>query len=226
MFPFPFSFSGGSAPVVPLELIDNNFAMEFDALSSQYISAPLDANTGSFSASDEDLELGISLWFKQTSTSSNIGIFQWANAPNSGAPTILLQQSTTPTGAVRVYVDGQYQAKTGTIAVDTWNHVVLTRTASDNTWRGYLNGDTTPWFTKDDGGTIQHRSFGTSVWLGTGYNGYFAGDIDEVAIWSKALELADIQRIYNATNDNPGKCANLFTAGLGTGLVFWNRMGD
>ena len=42
----------------------------------------------------------------------------------------------------------------------------------------------------------------------------------------EALELADVQTIYNSTNDNPGKCANLFTGGLGSGLVFWNRMGD
>ena len=50
--------------------------------------------------------------------------------------------------------------------------------------------------------------------------------MDEVAIWNKALELADVQTIYNSTNDNPGKCANLFTGGLGSGLVYWNRMGD
>ena len=50
--------------------------------------------------------------------------------------------------------------------------------------------------------------------------------MDEVAIWNKALELEDVQTIYNATNNNPGKCANLFTAGLDSGLVFWNRMGD
>ena len=31
---------------------------------------------------------------------------------------------------------------------------------------------------------------------------------------------------YNSTNNNPGKCANLFTGGLGSGLVYWNRMGD
>ena len=54
----------------------------------------------------------------------------------------------------------------------------------------------------------------------------FNGDMDEVAIWSKVLELEDVQTIYNATNNNPGKCANLFTGGLDSGLVFWNRMGD
>ena len=57
-------------------------------------------------------------------------------------------------------------------------------------------------------------------------NNQFNGDIDEVAIWNRALQLDDIQRIYNATNDNPGKTANLWSAGLNTGLVYWNRMGD
>jgi hypothetical protein len=61
---------------------------------------------------------------------------------------------------------------------------------------------------------------------GPSLNRIFDGDIDEVAIWSKALSQDDVSTIYNATNDNPGKCANLFTAGLGTGLVLWNRMGD
>ncbi len=54
----------------------------------------------------------------------------------------------------------------------------------------------------------------------------FNGDIDEVAIWDKVLSADDVTTIYNSTNDNPGKCANLFTGGLGSGLVFWNRMGD
>jgi hypothetical protein len=191
------STGSASTLTVPNNAVPSATVFDFNSSSSQYISAPLDANTGSFSASDEDLELGISLWFKQTSTSSNIGIFQWANTPNSGAPMILLQQSTTPTGAVRVYVDGQYQTKTGTIAVDTWNHVVFTRTASDNTWRGYLNGDTTPWFTKDDGGSIAVRNFATSVWLGTGYNGYWDGETSNFQVWNTTLSTADVTTLYN-----------------------------
>ena len=57
-------------------------------------------------------------------------------------------------------------------------------------------------------------------------NNGFDGKIDEVAIWSRALELSDVQRIYNATNSNPGKAANLFSTGLSQNLVYWNRMGD
>ena len=54
---------------------------------------------------------------------------------------------------------------------------------------------------------------------------YWDGDIDEVAIWNRALEAADVQRIYNGSSTS-GKAANLFSTGLSNGLVYWNRMGD
>ena len=62
MFPFPFSFLGaGEAPPPPeLELIDNNFAMEFDAGSSQYINS-------SILALNNATALTFSGWLKKTS---------------------------------------------------------------------------------------------------------------------------------------------------------------
>ena len=50
-------------------------------------------------------------------------------------------------------------------------------------------------------------------------------DMDEVAIWSRALDATDVQRIYNGSSTS-GKAANLFSTGLSNGLVYWNRMGD
>ena len=77
--------------------------------------------------------------------------------------------------------------------------------------------------------TGSQQDDGTDQWIGylAGVSSFaYQGDIDEVAIWNKALALEDIQTIYNATNNNPGKCANLFTGGLKNGLQYWNRMGD
>ena len=59
----------------------------------------------------------------------------------------------------------------------------------------------------------------------TGSNG-FVGKLDEVAIFNKALSLSEVGLIYDATNDNLGKTGDLFTGGLGSSLVYWNRMGD
>ena len=57
---------------------------------------------------------------------------------------------------------------------------------------------------------------------------YFNGQIDEVAIFNKALSANKIQQIYDATAvvDGVPQTANLFTGGLDTSLVYWNRMGD
>jgi hypothetical protein len=54
------------------------------------------------------------------------------------------------------------------------------------------------------------------------------GSIDEVAIFNTALSADKIQQIYNATAVVGGvpQTANLFTGGLDTSLVYWNRMGD
>jgi hypothetical protein len=54
----------------------------------------------------------------------------------------------------------------------------------------------------------------------------YSGKLDEVAVFNKALSLSEVELIYNATNDNPGKTGDLFTGGLDTSLVYWNRMGD
>ena len=56
----------------------------------------------------------------------------------------------------------------------------------------------------------------------------FDGKLDEVAIFNRALSGPKIKQIYDATAVVSGevKTANLFTGGLDTSLVYWNRMGD
>jgi len=52
--------------------------------------------------------------------------------------------------------------------------------------------------------------------------------IDEVAIFNTALSAEKITQIYDATAVVGGvpQTANLFTGGLDSSLVYWNRMGD
>jgi len=213
-----------SITAVAVELIDNNFAMEFNG-TDDYIVSSLDGTStgGVLASADSDVQLSISVWFKITSSATGKGILQWANALSDGTPFLLLRRATSTT--INTYLDGSYQS-TVNVNDNQWYNAIIIRTSSDNTWRGYLNGSSTAWFSHDDGGNITFRNQAESLYLGNGYNGYFTGDIDEVAVWNRALETTDIQRIYNATANNPGKTANLFTAGLNTGLVYWNRMGD
>jgi hypothetical protein len=218
MFPFPFSFVAPTAS--GLADIDNAYSMEFDGVDDYMITALDGTSTGGIlAASDSDVAVSISFWFKTNNTSSTKGIWQWANQLNDGSPMILF--ATSSSNNVRFYIDGVYQTAK-TVVVSQWYHVVLTRTAADNTWRGYLDGDSTPWFTKDDGGGIGARSSATDIYFGNGYNGYAPCSIDEFAVFDYTLDTDQIEEIYNATST--GKTADLST--MATPPIAWYRMGD
>ena len=218
MFPFPFSFFGAAAEPPELELIDNNFAMEFDTASSQYISSGYNVTSGNKT---------ISFWFK-SSYSGYQSIL--GNSNDSFILGTFSSQIPMPNGVS--YIQGSSGKTFGVTASVTdefadgnWHHFVYTY---DGNSKIYIDGTER---------TISYKS-GTSSSddiviidnLGLGLRRasypFYDGDMDEVAIWSRALDDTDVQTIYNATNDNPGKCANLWSGGLGTGLVYWNRMGD
>lgn len=220
MFPFPFSFFGAAADV-PLELIDNNFAMEFDATIGQYLSAPnsMSALTG----------LSVSVWVYPTAVGTAaaeamISTDIAASAPRGFYLALYASNKVRWQIGTTVYNSKNSLDVNNTLNLNQWNHVVGTWNAT--TMSVYINGS----LAGDEPSGVANGTFNTTndILIGTRETtgGYFPGSIDEVAVWSKTLQLEDVQTIYNATNDNPGKCANLFTAGLGTDLVFWNRMGD
>ena len=227
MFPFPFGFLGSAAPPPELELIDNDFAMEFDAGSNQYINAGNNITqlyNGAFS---------ISYWVNHETISGNqhhimIPYSQagWSN------PYIRLMTRVTSAGTLEFRLDtwsNALNSAVGAIAVGNWYHVCCTFDGTTNAdgMKLYINAGT-PTTRTSLASSITTST--NDLFLGTRYSGgpneNFDGDMDEVAIWSRALEATDVATIYNATNDNPGKCANLWSGGLGTGLVYWNRMGD
>ena len=221
MFPFPFSFFS-SAPVVPLELIDNNFAMEFSSADDTAVNVASDVFGGMTNFS-------ISAWFKMSVNNHDQPLVaKWQGAPSmdlllywdyANGWRILFQ---TDTGQ-KSFQSSIQSSGSGVPTVDVWYHLCVTYDGSNIKF--YLNSSTT-----DTGSTTAGTLISMPNWKigndGPSLNRIFDGDIDEVAIWSKALSQDDVSTIYNATNDNPGKCANLFTAGLGTDLVLWNRMGD
>ena len=56
------------------------------------------------------------------------------------------------------------------------------------------------------------------------YSG-FVGNLDEIAVWNTDISEGTIEAIYNTTNDNPGKAADLLETPEGA-PVAWYRMGD
>ena len=101
-----------------------------------------------------------------------------------------------------------------------WHHIVFTRNSS-NLIQLYVDGSPVGSTQSLTGNTLFEvigANYAKSI--------FFDGSIDEVAVFNKALSLSEVELIYNATNDNPGKTGDLFTGGLDTSLVYWNRMGD
>lgn len=227
MFPFPFSFIGSGEVIPDLELISNDYAMEFDAASSQYVNAGNNLTqiyNGAFS---------VSYWVKQdTLTGNQHHVMIPYNQAGWSNPYIRLMTRVTSAGTLEFRLDtwsNALNSAVGAIAAGNWYHVCCTFDGTTNAdgMKLYINAGT-PTTRTSLASSITTST--NDLFLGTRYSGgpneSLDGDMDEVAIWNKALELADIQTIYNSTNNNPGKCANLFTGGLGSGLVYWNRMGD
>ena len=214
MFPFPFSFFSAAAADVPLELIDNNFAMEFDG-TDEYITIQA-TNTLQITG-----DLSFSCWFK----SSDSAIQFMINLPGGNGTRMWLSSnevrlSQDVGGAYRQVESG------GTYTDGNWHSAIGVMNTTSGFMGIYIDGVLKDSRTDATGTRTTANSDNYIGAQNTTPTYPFKGDLDEVAIWNKALELADVQTIYNATNDNPGKCANLFTAGLGTDLVLWNRMGD
>lgn len=194
----------------------SNYSLSFDGVSNYFISNLDGTSTGGIlAASDSDVAVSASFWFKLNNTSNGEGIWQWGNQLTDPTPFILFRTVSGP-DRVSFYIDGAYQALQA-INLSQWYHVVLTRTASDNTWRGYLNGNSTPWFTKDDGGAIGSRSSATDIYFGNGYNGYAPCSIDEFAVWNSTLTQAQVNQIYNN-----GLAADLTSLSP----VSWWRLGE
>ena len=222
MFPFPFSFFGAVAEPPELELIDNDFAMEFDAGNSEYISA------GNPTELQITGDITISAWFKTTATNFGAIIdkgYYYVNGSLSYR--LYLRGSGQGVGfdyyggntvGTRVYAQYTVAQNDG-----EWHHLVGVKSGSSSIL--YLDGAQVATGVGTQA-AIYNSSENFTIGASSNNTTHFDGDIDEIAVWNKALELADIQTIYNATNDNPGKCANLWSGGLGTGLVYWNRMGD
>ena len=220
MFPFPFSFLGAAADV-PLELIDNNFAMEFNG-TDEYVSA------GNPTQLQMTGDISVSAWFKTSNSGDALTIVGRGGHYSTTTSSWALFRRTNNGIAVQLRAGGAYVyalSPATTFNDGNWHHAVFTREVSSGNLKLYINGSlvvTTTGVTA----VLNNETKDTFIGADTTPGYYFNGDIDEVAIWNKALALEDVQTIYNATNNNPGKCANLFTGGLGSGLIFWNRMGD
>ena len=199
-----------------LSLLDNNAAMSFNG-TDQYIDG------GSSSIFNLQGSFSVSLWVNSASFQNYVHLLSKLDTSYTGWRIQLDQtnvriQTSNMSGGITV-------AKNMNTA--TWYHMCFTY---DGTYLNYYqNGsnaisNNTSFVSPPSSNNNNFRigKSGLTDAGGAAHN----GQIDEVAIFNKALSLSEVGLIYDATNNNPGKTGDLFTGGLASSLVYWNRMGD
>ena len=216
MFPFPFSFIVG-VPDIPVDQIANAQAMSFNG-TDQYIEVIYNSifNQSVYS---------FSFWLKNNinSGASNDGII---TADSSTRGWSILQDNQTFKVNPNILAGGYLHTANFFNTTGAWIHCAIT--FDGTTLTVYKNGTSV---NSTSSGTLNLNANNNNLTIG--YNNfssgrYFNGSIDEVAIFNTALSAEKITQIYNATAVVGGvpQTANLFTGGLSSSLVYWNRMGD
>ena len=204
--------------------IANNYSMNFDSASSDYI----DAGTaiGDLIGDNYAGSLTASLWFKRSSNALG-GIINFTTS-GWGEFTVLAYSNEI---RFAINATGYYlihDSSTGYTYDTNWHHlaVVMTPNGSVTDIKMYFDGQL---LTITPGGSsptpvnldFAGKKLYIGTWDATSYP--FNGQIDEVAIWNTALTSTQVLEIYNATGTNLTKD---LTTVSGSNLIYWNRMGD
>ena len=219
MFPFPFSFLGSVVPDVPVDRIANAEAMSFNG-TDQYVDAGNDTSlqiTGNIT---------ISAWVNIGALSSTMRIVNKDDGSNRAWIMLVVGGKIRFT---RFYTASSFHYMDSSVNINdsAWHHVVCVND-STGTAKIFIDGSEDTATTGTNTGSVLYNA-AVNLKIGGGFTSqYLNGSIDEVAIFNTALSANKIQQIYDATAVVGGvpQTANLFTGGLDTSLVYWNRMGD
>ncbi len=186
---------------IALAGIANNYSMNFDSASSDYISIPDISLSGEFT---------LSFWMKPNLYAAVIigddASQDWFRIHTSTQTDLKLANSKSSWTSGVTFTTGE------------WQHVVLRRDSS-NVCTIFRNG---VHYTNNS--PTKSGTFGPLNKIGQKQNvNYFDGQLDELAIWNTALTSTQVSEIYNATSTNLTKD---LTTVSGSNLIYWNRMGD
>ncbi len=141
-------------------------------------------------------KLSVSMWvYWDGTTNSNDDYFIALGKASSGK--IFSADITNSTGIIGFYDGASVLNSTGAVSANTWTHIVLTADAT--VLKMYLNGNL------DSTHTISSLNFDSSgnagfigSWI-TGTDYEFDGSIDQVRLFSKALNSTEVSTLYAET---------------------------
>lgn len=198
----------------------NSYAVSYDG-TDDYHAVALDGTStgGVLASSDTDIALTLSFWFKP----SGGDIFGWQNTPAASTPTILFTPQNSSGTTYSIYYAGAYRHtfSSSEIVVGSWNHFMITRTASNNTWSIFCNGNSTPVDTFVQSGSLTNRANMTNMYFSRAYYGHGQNVFDEIAFWDSD-QSSNLSTIYGSPTAGSGSPVDL------TSLqpYCWWRMGD
>ena len=198
--------------------IANNYSMNFDSASSDYIDAG--SSVGVIGTGVRTF----SIWLK----TSNTGGQTILSTRNQSADDGWVVQITSTT--VQFFNEKNnkmiYTTLSPTLSNGSWHNVVIIRGGSTATNAIYVDGNPINLTINTEDGTSPQSSSNLSIGstiTSASNPGFFDGNLDEIAIWNTALTSTQVAEIYNATGTNTTKD---LTTVSGSNLIYWNRMGD
>ena len=206
---------------IALAGIANNYSMNFDAASSDYIDA---------GSSIGVIGTGVrtfSVWLKTSVTGTQV-VLGTRNV-NTNGWVIQIELNTILFYNVLGGANKGIYTTAANLTDGDWHHLVIVRAGTGNN-KIYVNGVSQTLNTTTFGDeNLTDPQSSLDLLIGAGYNTggvlyrFFDGLIDEVAIWDTALTSTQVSEIYNATGTNLTKD---LTTVSGSNLKYWNRMGD
>lgn len=189
---------GGGAPPFEYTAIDNNYSMEFDGIDTSIQITPLNIDTTN--------GVTLSCWVKSN------GFTTWdylCTNGNTGGTSSLLNLRFSGSGSLYSNsFGGSAYTGLGGFADGNWHHIIMTINYTTGDVKFYKDGVVSA--TVLTWGSASTNTIVSSIGaINSSGVGSMSGSIDEFAIFNSVLSEDTIEKIYNTTNDNPGKVADL-----------------
>jgi len=190
--------ASGGAPPFEYTAIANNYSMTFDG--TNYIDTGITTLTGT--------DFSISYWFKTTATLTNYASYvpfsAVSNQQFTGA--YLYYHPTTKLTVRSKNSSGTLVKGTIDLSDGNWHNIVVTYDSTSYALKMYVDGSI-----DYDETIFSYAVFNQPLLLGGKSSSLNLIDcsIDEASYFTSILSEDTVEKIYNTTNNNPGKVADL-----------------
>ena len=205
------NWRGYNSDGIAVPPLSNTYSLSFDG-AGDYLSI---SGSSDLSISGD---LTISLWFKADTFSNFEYIFRLTGATSTGKDRMLGISSSKLSG--NTYASGFGTLGNTALSTGTWYNAAVVY--SGGSFVLYLNGSADSSSISATMNTVTY----TETTIGKSYNSeYFDGLIDEVSVFDSALNVNNINAIYNG-GDPIDLTTNQGDYNSSSNLIGWWRMGD